>query len=350
MPFTVAEIARHIGGEVLGDPALVLNGFAPADRAVPGDVTFAENESYFTRAEQSAASAVIVDGSYTSTRKTLIRVPNARVAFAKVLPLFFPEPAFPPGIHPSAIVPPTAQVDPSAHIGPYCVVGEKVRLGPRSVLQGLNHVGAHCQLGDDVNLFPNVTLYPGTQVGHRVRIHSGTVVGSDGFGYVLDDGVHRKVPQIGNVIIRDDVEIGANVTIDRGALGPTVIGAGTKIDNLVQIAHNVTIGEHCLVVAQVGIAGSTKVGNYVIFAGQVGIAGHLKIGNRVSVAAQSGVMHNIPDGEKWIWTPAQPDRQAKRQMIALQQLPELLRRVHALEKRLGLTPEPPPAPKEAPSK
>jgi UDP-3-O-[3-hydroxymyristoyl] glucosamine N-acyltransferase len=173
-----------------------------------------------------------------------------------------------------------------------------------------------------------------------VRIHSGTVVGSDGFGYVLDNGVHRKVPQIGNVIICDDVELGANVTVDRGALGPTIVGKGTKIDNLVQIAHNVTVGEHCIIVSQVGVSGSTKLGNYVILGGQVGLAGHLKIGNRVSVAAQSGVMNNIPDGEKWIWTPAQPDRQAKRQMIALQQLPELFRRVKALEKQLELKAEP----------
>jgi UDP-3-O-[3-hydroxymyristoyl] glucosamine N-acyltransferase len=267
----------------------------------------------------------------------LIRVPNARVAFAKVLPLFFPEPTFPPGIHATAIVDGSARVDATAHIGPYCVVGAGVRIGPRSALQGSNHIGAGCRLGEEVNLFPNVTLYPGTEIGNRVRIHSGAVLGSDGFGYVPDGGTHRKVPQIGNVIIRDEVEIGANVTIDRGALGPTIIGCGTKIDNLVQIGHNVTVGENCLIIAQAGVAGSSKLGNYVILAGQVGIAGHLKIGNNVSVGAQSGVMHNIPDGEKWIWTPAQSDRQAKRQMIALQQLPELLRRVAEIEKKLGET-------------
>lgn len=335
MPFTAAEIAKHLDAEVIGDASLVLKGFAPADRAQPGDLTFAENEPYFLRAEQSAASAIIIDGAFSSTRKVLIRVPNARVAFAKTLPLFFPEPVFAPGIHPSAIVPASAQVDASAHIGPYCVLGEKVRIGARSVLQGGNHVGANCQLGAEVHLFPNVTLYAGTEVGNRVRIHSGAVIGSDGFGYVFDAGIHRKVPQIGNVIIRDDVEIGANVTVDRGALGPTVVGRGTKIDNLVQVAHNVVIGEHCLVVSQAGLAGSTKLGNYVILAGQVGLAGHLKIGNRVSVAAQSGVMHNIPDGEKWMGSPARPDRQAKRQMIAAQQLPELLRRVAELEKQLA---------------
>jgi len=327
---------------VIGDAALVIKGFAPADRAQPGDLTFAENESYFLRAEQSAASAIIVDGPFNPGKKVLIRVPNARIAFAKTLPLFFPEPAFAPGIHPTAIVPATAQVDPTAHVGPYCVLGPKARIGPRSVLQGADYVGANCQLGEEVNLFPNVTLYPGTEIGNRVRIHSGTVVGADGFGYVQDGAIHLKVPQIGNVIIREDVEIGANVTIDRGALGPTIIGKGSKIDNLVQIAHNVTVGEHCLIVSQAGIAGSTKLGNYVILAGQAGLAGHLKIGNRVSVGAQSGVMHNIPDGEKWLWTPAQPDRQAKRQMIGLQQLPELLRRVAELEKKLAQNPPSPP--------
>ena len=340
MPFTAAEIARHLGGEVAGDPSLALKGFATPDRAQPGDLIFAENELYFARADQSAASAIIIDGPFVSNRKTLIRVPNSRIAFAKVLVLFFPEPAFAPGIHPTALVPPSAQIDATAHIGPYCVLGEKASIGPRSVLQGLNHVGAGCRLGADVNVFPNVTLYAGTEVGDRVRIHSGTVIGSDGFGYVPDNGIHRKIPQIGNVIIREDVEIGANVTIDRGALGPTIIGRGTKIDNLVQIAHNVVIGEHCIIVSQVGIAGSTRLGNYVVLAGQAGLAGHLKIGNRVSVAAQAGVMNNIPDGEKWLGAPAQPDRQTKRQMIALQRLPDLLRRVSEIEKKLGLKAEP----------
>ena len=333
MSFTAAAIARQLQGEVLGDGNIVLKGFAPADRAQSGDLTFAENENYFARAEQSSASAIIAPGPFTSMKKTVIRVADARVAFARVLPLFFPEPAFAPGIHPSAVVAKSATIDPSAHVGPQCVVGENVCIGARSVLQGLNFVGTGCQLGEDVRLFPNVTLYAHTEIGDRVRIHAGTVIGSDGFGYVLDGAAHRKVPQIGNVVIRDDVEIGGNVTVDRGALGPTVIGAGTKIDNLVQIGHNVNLGEHCLLVSQVGIAGSTKLGNYVILGGQAGLAGHLKIGNKVSVAAQSGVMHNIKDGEKWWGTPAQPDRQTKRQLIAMQHLPELLRRVAELERR-----------------
>jgi UDP-3-O-[3-hydroxymyristoyl] glucosamine N-acyltransferase len=318
---------------------LVLKAFAPADRAQPGDLTFAENENYFTRADQSQASAIMVDGNFTSTSKAIIRVANARIAFARVLPLFFPEPTYPAGIHATAVVHPTAIVDPTAHIGPHCVVGEKARIGPRCVLQGGNHMGAQCVLGEDVNLFPNVVLYPRTEIGNRVRLHSGVVIGADGFGYVFDSGSHRKVPQIGNVIIKDDVEIGANTTIDRGALGPTVVGKGTKIDNLVQVGHNCVLGEHCLLVAQVGIAGSSRLGNYVILGGQAGIVGHLKIGNRVSVAGQSGVMNNIPDGEKWLGSPAQPDRLVKRQILAIQRLPDLLKRVAELERKLGVAPE-----------
>jgi UDP-3-O-[3-hydroxymyristoyl] glucosamine N-acyltransferase len=334
MPYTAAELARHLQGEVLGDGSVKLTGFAAADSCQPGDLTFAENAAYFAKAEESAASAILVGDGFTSAKKILIRVPNARVAFATVLPLFFPPPAFTAGVHASAVVAGSAQIHPTAHIGPHCVIGERARLGPRTVLEGGNHVGADCQFGEDVHLFPCVTVYPRTQLGNRVSVHAGTVIGSDGFGYVFHQGVHRKVPQIGNVVIHDDVEIGANVTIDRGALGSTVIGKGAKIDNLVQIAHNVVVGEHCIIVAQVGIAGSTKLGNYVTMAGQVGVAGHLKIGNQATVAAQAGVMTDIPDGEKWFGSPARPDRQMKRIFIALDRLPELLQRVKALEKRL----------------
>jgi UDP-3-O-[3-hydroxymyristoyl] glucosamine N-acyltransferase len=336
MSFTAAEIAKHLQGEVVGDGNAILKNFAPAENAQADDLTFAENESYFARAEQSAATAIIADKRFSSSKKILIRVPNARIAFAKALALFFPDPKFPAGIHPTAVVAKSAKIDSSAHIGPHCVVGERVKIGERSVLQAGNFIGDNSQLGDDVNLFPNVTIYPRAQIGNGVRIHANSVIGSDGFGYVQDGGIHRKVPQIGNVIIGGDVEIGAGVTIDRGALGSTVIGKGAKIDNLVQIAHNVEIGEHCLLVAQTGIAGSSKLGNYVVLAGQVGISGHLKIGNQVTIAAQSGVMNDIPDGEKWFGYPAQPDKNFKRQIIAQRQLPELLKRVAELEKKLGV--------------
>jgi UDP-3-O-[3-hydroxymyristoyl] glucosamine N-acyltransferase len=337
---TAADIARQLDGQVVGDAATPVTGCSHASMAREGDLTFAENEKFFRKAEHSAASAILTDGPYESATKTIIRVANARIGFARVLPLFFPERSFAPGIHSTSICAASAEIDPSAHIGPFCVIGEKVNIGPKAVLLGGNHVGDNSVIGAGAELFPNVVLYSQTQIGARVRIHAGAVIGADGFGYVPDGGIHRKIPQVGQVIIHDDVEIGANVTIDRGALGPTIIGKGTKIDNLVQIAHNVSIGEHCLVVAQVGIAGSTRIGNSATLAGQVGIAGHLKIGNNVIVAAQSGVMHDIPDGGKWLGAPAQPDRQAKRQVIALQQLPELIRRVNELERRAAAAPGP----------
>jgi UDP-3-O-[3-hydroxymyristoyl] glucosamine N-acyltransferase len=336
MPFTTSEIAKLLGGEVVGDGNAALKNFASAENAQTGDLTFAENENYFAHAEQSAATAIIAGKRFPSSKKILIQVPNARVAFAKALALFFPEQKFAAGIHPSAAISKSAQIDPSAHIGPHCTIGERVKIGARSVLQAGNFIGDDSQLGDDVNLFPNVTIYPRSQIGNRVRIHGNSVIGSDGYGYVQDGGIHRKVLQVGNIIIGDDVEIGAGCAIDRGALGATVIGKGTKIDNLVHIAHNVEIGEHCLICGQVGIAGSAKIGNYVVMGGQVGIGSHLKIGNQVTVASKSGVMNNIPDGEKWLGMPAQPDREMKRQFIAVQRLPELLKRVAELEKKLGM--------------
>jgi UDP-3-O-[3-hydroxymyristoyl] glucosamine N-acyltransferase len=334
MNLTVAELAKQLAGEVTGDATAALTGFTMIDRAQAGHLTFAETPEYFAAAEASAATAIICGKDSASDKKILIRVANPRIAFAKALAIFFPEPKFAPGIHPSAVIAKSAQVDPTAHVGPHCTVGERVKIGAGCVLQGGNFIGDDSTLGDGTNLFPNVTVYFRSQIGKRVRLHSGTVIGSDGFGYVLDAGFHRKVPQVGNVVIGDDVEIGSNCSVDRGALGATVIGKGTKIDNLVQVAHNVEIGEHCILCAQVGIAGSAKIGSYTILAGQVGIAGHLKIGNKVTVGSKSGVMHNIPDGETWLGTPAQPDRQAKRMMIAMQRLPELFKKIAEWEKKL----------------
>lgn len=331
---TTAQIAQQLEGEIIGDGSVPLTGLAPADRARPGELTFAENAVYFAAAEKSQASAVLVAGSFESSSKALIRVADVRVALARVLPLFFQPEELPRGIHPSAVIADTARIDPTAHVGPNCVLGARVSVGARSVLMGGNHVGADCKIGDEVCLFPNVVLYRQTQVGHRVTIHAGTVIGSDGFGYVLDQGRHRKLLQLGNVVIHEDVEIGANAAIDRGALGSTVIGQGTKIDNLVHVAHNVVIGKHCLILGQVGFAGSTTLGDYVVVASQSGIADHLKLGNQALVGAKSGVMRDIPDGGRVLGIPAAPDRQAKRQIIALQQLPDLLRRTRELEKQV----------------
>jgi UDP-3-O-[3-hydroxymyristoyl] glucosamine N-acyltransferase len=334
MSFTVSEIAERVRGEVLGDGSAWLTGLASAENAREGDLTFADKQDYFRAAELSAASAILVSGGFTSARKVLIRVGNARIAVAKLLPVFFPSERPQQGIDPLATVDPYAEIHPTAHIGPGCVIGKGVRIGPRAALMGGNHIGKGCRIGEDVVLFPNVVIYAGTVIGNRVTIHAGTTIGSDGYGYVFDQGHHRKVLQVGNVIIHDDVEIGANSAIDRGALGSTVIGAGTKIDNLVHVAHNVVIGKHCLVMGQVGFAGSTQLGDYAVIASQSGIAGHLKLGKQSTVGAKSGVMRDVPDGGTVLGLPAMPDKQTKRQWVAMQRLPELLGRVRELEKQV----------------
>ncbi len=330
---TAAQIAERLQGEVLGDATTILTGLASAENARAGDLTFADKAEYVLAAEQSAATAILVSGGCSSTKKLVIRVPNARIAVAKLLPVFFPPDQYLPGVHPSASIDPSARVDATAHIGPNCVVAAGVSIGARSVLLGGNYLGREVSLGEDVFLNPNVVIYARTVIGHRVAIHAGTVIGSDGYGYVFDEGRHRKVLQVGNVVIHNDVEIGANAAIDRAALGSTVIGAGTKIDNLVHVAHNVVMGRHCLVMGQVGFAGSTKLGDYVVVASQSGIAGHLKLGNQAMIGAKSGVMRDIPDGGKVLGIPALPDKQAKRQIIATQQLPEIIHRLRDLEQQ-----------------
>jgi UDP-3-O-[3-hydroxymyristoyl] glucosamine N-acyltransferase len=334
MNFTAAQIAKELRGELLGDGSVQITGFAPAETARAGDLTFAEKEEYFAVAEQSQASAILVSGPFKSEKKVLIRVPNARIAVARALPYFFPTEPFQPAVHPSASIAPTAQVDPTAHIGPHCTIEAGVKIGPRCVLMAGNYIGKDCVLGEEVRLFPNVVIYSRTQIGNRVAIHAGTVIGSDGYGYVFDEGRQRKMLQVGNVVIHDDVEIGANTAIDRAALGSTVIGAGTKIDNLVHVAHNVVMGRHCLIMGQVGFAGSVRLGDYVVIASQSGIADHLKLGTQAMIGAKSGVMRDVKDKEIVLGIPAGPHREYKRQVIAQQQLPEMIRRVRELEKKV----------------
>ena len=335
MSFTANEIAERVGGDVVGDGSIELGGFAQADAAMPGDLTFAENMQFFGLAEQSQASAILAPGKFTSETKTVIRVEDARIAFARVLPLFFPEKQFAPGIHPSAVIAESAHVADTATIGPNCIIGENAAIGEQTVLEANCTLGDHSTLGQAARLFPNVSVYSKCKLGDRVRIHAGSVIGSDGYGYVFDQDHHRKIPQVGGVVIENNVEIGANCTIDRGALGDTVIGEGTKIDNLVQIGHNVVIGKHCIIVAQNGIGGSTQIGEYSTLGGQVGVIGHITIGPKVMIAARSTVLNNLEGGKQYMGFPAVPNFQAKRQLIAAQQLPELIKRVRELEKQLA---------------
>ena len=334
MPITASQIAEQVQGEVIGDGAVELLGFAAADKAREGDLTFAEKEIYFANAERSQASAILVSGPFTSLRKVLIRVPNTRVAMARLLPIFFPQDQYAPGIHPSAVIADTAKIDSTAHIGPNVIIGDNVRIGARTALLGGNYIGHDSQIGDDACFHPNVVVYPRSKIGHRVSIHAGTVIGSDGYGYTFDEGQHRKVLQVGDVLIGDDVEIGANAAVDRGALGSTTVGDGTKIDNFVHLAHNVKVGRHCIIMGQVGIAGSTCVGDYCVVASQTGIAGHLKIGHQVTIGAKSGVMRDIPSKATFLGVPAGPGIQTKRQWIGTQRLPGMIQRLRKMEKQL----------------
>lgn len=335
MEFTTAELARLLDAQLVGDGCVVIRGVAPPEDARSDQIVVAENEGYFKTAAAGMAAAILAPSRFKETTKPILLVKNPRLAMAKLLRLFYPELAHRPGIAPSAIVAATAQIDPSATIGPGCVVEDGASIGPRTILYALVYVGPGSRIGAGCQIFPHVTIYGRVRIGDRVRIHAGSVIGSDGYGYAFDGSQHVKIPQIGGVIIEDDVEIGANVTVDSGTLTPTIIGKGTKIDNLVQIAHNVQIGKHCLIVSQVGIAGSTKLGDYVTLAGQVGVAGHLTLGDRVTVGAKAGVMNSIPAGQMWLGIPACPASTAKRQIAAVQKLPDLLKRFKRLEQEVA---------------
>jgi UDP-3-O-[3-hydroxymyristoyl] glucosamine N-acyltransferase len=267
--------------------------------------------------------------------KPLIQNSNPYLAFLKAVRFFQGDEERPaPGVHPTAVVAKDAAVDRTASIGPHVVLERGVSVGPRAIVLAGCYVGAGARIGADAFLYPNVTVRERCEIGERVIVHSGTVIGSDGFGFVRDGQVHRKLPQVGNVVVEDDVELGACVTIDRATTGTTRIGAGSKIDNLVQIAHNVQVGKNCIIVAQVGISGSTVLGDDVVLAGQVGIVGHIEIGAGAMIGAKSGVSKSVKPGEKLFGIPALPVTQAMRIEASLRHLPELIQTVRHLKRRV----------------
>jgi len=338
MQITIGEIAHQVNGQIQGNASLVITAFEPAGRATQGSITFAENDEFIAQAEASRASAILLSlDSKIQSEKTLIRVKTPRVAYAQLLNIFFQDPVPEPGIHPMTVIEPGAQIDPTASIGAFCRIDKTAIIKAHVIIGDCCQIGPNTTIGENTRLFHRVTIYKNTQIGKRVRIHSGAVIAGDGFGYVLNQGQHLKIPQIGGVIIGDDVEIGANTTIDRGAMDNTQIGSGTKIDNLVMIAHNVQIGPNSIIIAQVGIAGSTQVGAYSVLAGQVGVAGHLKLGNQITVGAKAGVMTDIPDGQTYLGAPAMPHQDAKKIMISWTQLPDALKRLRALERKVNST-------------
>ena len=341
MELTLAELAARVGGEVEGDGGLRIEGVAALEDAGPAQLSFFSNKKYRKAFEASRAGAVVVEpGSEVPAGRTVLRASNAYLAFAKISTLFHPPPTAAPEIAPSAAVHPSARVHPTAEVMPLASVAAGAEIGARTILHPGVHVGAGARVGADCVLYPNAVVRERCVVGDRVILQPGVVLGSDGFGFAFDpegEGSgprHYKVPQIGIVVVEDDVEIGANTAIDRAALGVTRIGRGAKIDNLVQIAHNVEVGPLCILVSQVGVSGSTKLGMGVVAAGQVGIVGHLRIGDGARIAAQSGVTNDVDAGETVAGSPARSHALWAKNVASFDHLAEMRKDLRELRKEL----------------
>ena len=335
MSTTLAVLAELVGGRLNGDPSLVISGTATLSVVSEGEITLTDSADLIPNLLDSAAAAAVVSSDLEVSGKPSIAVDNVHQAFAKIVEHFRPRRKRSRiGLSPQAIVSPTAKIGKDVDIHPMAIVGDDVVLGQGSTIHGGVHIQPGCVLGENVTLFPNVVLYEDTQIGDRSIIHSGVVLGAYGFGYSEEAGGHKLSAQLGYVVIGDDVEIGACATVDRGTYGPTVIGDGTKIDNLVQIAHNCRIGKHNLICSQVGIAGSTTTGDQVVMAGQVGIRDHVHIGKGAILCSKAGVSNNIEEGEIVLGQPATPLRKQKLQMAAISKLPEMRKDFRQLQKKV----------------
>ena len=337
MEKNLGEIASQVGGELVGDPSIKITGVAGIEEAKAGHLTFLANPKYASALRATSASAVIV-GDQTEaaeSRVALIKHPNPYLAFTRALELFVEtRKRYPQGIHPTAVLGEGIKVEEEVHVGPHVVVERGAKLGRGTAVLAGSFVGEGSILGQNCLIYPNVTIRENVKVGNNVIVHSGTVIGSDGFGFAKDGQRHHKIPQVGGVQIGDDVEVGANVAIDRATLGVTRVGRGTKIDNLVQIGHNVNVGENCIIVAQVGIGGSTRVGDHCVLAGQAGLVGHIKIGKKVVIGAQSGVTKDVRDGTTIFGYPAREIHKTKRIEAHLSRLNLYVERLKKLEKAL----------------
>ncbi len=346
MEITVSQVAELVRGRVHGDDRVIVAA-CPMNEAQPDDLTFIENDRNLRHLKKCRARTALVPPALAARREelvngegivlTAIEVDDPLTAFIAVVQhLRGKTVETPPGIDPRAVVHPSARLGPDATLHPFAVVGEGSVVGARCHLHGGATVGRHCRLGDDVVLHPHAVLYDGTVLGDRVIVHANAVLGADGFGYRFQGGRHVKIPQLGSVEIGDDVEIGAGTTIDRGTFQPTRVGAGTKIDNQVQIGHNCQIGSHNLFVSQVGIAGSCTTGDYVVIAGQVGVADHVHIADRAVIGARSGVVRDVQPGERLLGAPARPESEEKRILLSLTRLPDLCRDVRQIKQQMGL--------------
>jgi len=332
---TITELAAKLGAELIGAGDAEIRGVAGIREAREGDITYLSDKKHRNDLNACRASAVIITEDTQGVNIPALVVKNPRYAFALALGILYGKPYVPGGISDRAVIGKDVVLGTEPTIHPCAVVADGATIGSRVTLYPGVYLGGGSIIGDDAVLYPNVSIREGVSLGCRVIIHSGTVIGSDGFGFVTDGGRHHKIPQVGGVIIEDDVEIGANCTIDRATLGSTVIKKGTKLDNLVHIAHNVTIGEHCLLAGQSGVAGSTTIGNYVVVGGKTAISDHLTIGDRVMIAGGSGVAQNIPSGQVVAGYPAIPIRDWLKAQAVIPRLPEIKKLVSQLENRIN---------------
>jgi len=333
MELTLAQISEMVDGEVVGDAATRITGAAAFENATKDDITYASRANFLKKLDDSAAGAIIVPRD-TEAEYPLIRVNNPELAFATVLGRFHPRTRLATGIHPSAVVGEQFTCGEALAVGACAVIQNHVTVGSRVEIHPNVVIGDHVEIGDDVLIYPNVTILERCRIGSRVVIHAGTVIGSDGFGFVQEDGRSYKIPQVGVVQIDDDVELGAANTIDRATFDTTWVKSGVKTDNQVHFAHNVIVGENTLAIAQVGVSGSVRIGKNVILAGQSAIAHHVTIGDHAVVGGQAGIAKSVPEGQVMFGSPAMPHRVWLRVTRSFTKLPELFKRVMALEKRL----------------
>lgn len=334
MEKTLLELAKVVGGTVVGNPQLVIKGVAGIKEAKPGEITFIANPKYFSLLPHSKASAVILSEQAKETHISSIRSANPYLAFAKLLHLFHDKPNISTGIHPQACIDPSADIGEHMSIHAFAVIGNNVQIGKNVQIYSGVFIGNFCQIGDGTIIYPNVTIYHHCRIGSNVIIHAGSVIGSDGFGYAWDGKNHYKIPQTGQVIIEDEVEIGAETAIDRGTIKDTIIKRGTKIDNLVQIAHNVKIGESSIMVSQSGLAGSVKLGKGVILGGQAAVVGHVTIGDHTKIAGKSAITKDVPPNSVMGGTMARPIHEWRKSEACVRRLPTLYKKISTLQKKV----------------